>query len=176
MFDHGRAFVIHFSVLKGWIKQVRGQSLRIDAEHGPEGTSAGAAPFDDNVRNLARSVDSMLDSMSQSSFFKSSVSESWEPAVNVYEFDHRIVVCVDLAGVNPGEFEVQVERDVLHIKGQRNKPLVPDVSPDEQVCVHLMEIDSGRFHRKLTMPQNLDLRSSKAIYRNGLVWIVLPIS
>lgn len=128
--------------------------------------------FDDNVRDLVRSVESMMDGMSNSNYFRSSAGETWEPSVNVYELANQIVVCVELAGVNPGELDVQVEGDVLHIRGHRSKPVVPDVQ--ESVCVHQMEIDSGRFHRKLRMPGNLDPSGSKATYRNGMVWIMLP--
>lgn len=116
----------------------------------------------------------MMDGMSNSNYFRSSSGETWEPSVNVYELAQQIVVCVELAGVNPGELDVQVEGDVLHIRGQRSKPVIPDVH--EQVCVHQMEIDSGRFHRKLHMPGNLDPSGSKATYRNGMVWIMLPKS
>ena len=130
--------------------------------------------FDDNARDLIRSVESMMDGLSNSNYFRSSTGETWEPSVNVYELAQQIVVCVELAGVNPGELDVQVEGDVLHIRGQRSKPVIPDV--DEAVCVHQMEIDSGRFHRKLRMPGSLNLAGSKATYRNGMVWIVLPKS
>ena len=136
--------------------------------------SIRALPFEDNLRDLARGVESMMDGLSNASYFRSSVGESWEPSVNVYELADRIVVCVDLAGVNPGEFEVQVEGDVLHIRGHRSKPVIPGVV--DRVCVHLMEIDSGRFHRKIPMPGGLDPAAARANYRNGFVWIILPKS
>ncbi len=37
-----------------------------------------------------------------------------------------------------------------------------------------MEIDSGRFHREVPVPDDLDVAACKASYKNGYVWIILP--
>lgn len=128
--------------------------------------------LEDNFDEFARTMGAMIEGMSGPSYFRSSGRDSWDPPVNVYEMDDRLVICVELAGVRPDELDIQVDRGVLHIRGQRGKPVVPDARGD--IRVHLMEIDSGRFHRKIPVPPDLDIGASTANYKNGFVWVVLP--
>ena len=46
-------------------------------------------------------------------------------------------------------------------------------SPGPQ-SVHLMEIDSGSFTRKVEIPSNVDEGKIDATYRDGFLWVVLP--
>jgi len=128
--------------------------------------------LEDSFRELARSMDAMIDGVMGQDYFRSSARDSWDPALNVYEMPDKLVVCVELAGINPGDLDVQVENGVLHIRGHRPKPAVPDAC--EEISVHLMEIDSGRFHRKVPLPPDLDVDACTATYKNGYVWIVMP--
>jgi HSP20 family protein len=128
--------------------------------------------LEDNFDEMARTMEAMMEGMSGPTYFRSSGRDSWDPPVNVYELDDRLVICVELAGVRPNELDVQVDRGVLHIRGQRGKPVVPDAHGD--IRVHLMEIDSGRFHRKIPVPPDLDIGASSASYKNGFVWVILP--
>lgn len=130
------------------------------------------ASIEDSFHELAKSMDAMMDGLSGPDYFRSSGRDTWDPALNVYEMDDKFVVCVELAGIQPGEMDVQVEGGVLHIRGFRPKPTVPETTGE--IGVHLMEIDSGRFHRKIPIPASVDFESSKAHYKNGYVWIILP--
>ncbi len=128
--------------------------------------------IDDNFQQLSKSMQAMMEGISGPSYFGSSGRDSWDPPLNVYELSQEVVVCVELAGINPGDIELHVEDDILHIRGYRSKPVLPD--PSCEVGVHLMEIDSGKFHRKVPVPPNLDFSGCTANYRNGYVWIILP--
>lgn len=129
-------------------------------------------PFEDSFDELVKSMEAVMGSMSSPDFFSSSGRDSWDPKVNVYELKDRIVICVELAGIQPGELDVQVHEGILHIRGHRPKPTMPEEAGP--VGVHLMEIDSGKFHRKIPVPSNIDFDQSKANYKNGYVWISLP--
>ena len=128
--------------------------------------------IDDNLQELSKSMEAMMEGITAPSYFGSSGRDSWDPPVNVYEMSQELVVCVELAGIHPGDLDLQIEGEILHIRGHRNKPDIPD--PAREVSVHLMEIDSGRFHRKIPVPPNLDFSASTANYKNGYVWIILP--
>lgn len=128
--------------------------------------------LEDGFQELAKSMEAMMEGITGPDYFRSSGRDSWDPRLNMYEMADRLVLCVELAGIQPGELDVQVEGGVLHIRGQRGKPVVPDASGE--ISVHLMEIDSGKFHRKVSVPDNLDFSVCKASYKNGYVWIVLP--
>lgn len=128
--------------------------------------------LDDSFRELARSMGAMIDGVTGPDYFRSSARDSWDPQLNVYEMADKLVVCVALAGIQPGDLDVQVEQGILHIRGQRPKPSVPNAA--SEISVHLMEIDSGRFHRKIPVPADLDFDACTANYKNGYVWIILP--
>jgi HSP20 family protein len=128
--------------------------------------------MEESFQELAKSMEAMMDGIMGPSYFCSLGRDTWEPALNVYELHDRIVVCVELAGIQPGNLDVQGENGVLHIRGHRAKPDVPDASGE--ISVHLMEIDSGKFHRKVPVPPDVDFAASKASYKSGYVWITLP--
>lgn len=129
-------------------------------------------PLEDTFHQLAKSMEALIDGVMDPNYFRSSGRDSWDPRLNVYEMPDKLVVCVELAGIQPGELDVQVDKNILHIRGYRAKPAVPEVTGE--ISVHLMEIDSGRFHRKVAVPPDLDFAASRAHYKNGYVWIMLP--
>ncbi|MEZ6084192.1 MAG: Hsp20/alpha crystallin family protein [Phycisphaerae bacterium] len=130
------------------------------------------SPIEDSFDELVKSMEAVMGSMSSPHFFSSSGKDSWDPRVNVYEVPGQIVICVELAGIQPGELDVQVHEGILHIRGHRGKPNLPD--EDGPVGVHLMEIDSGKFHRKIPVPSDINFDQCKASYKNGYVWISRP--
>ena len=102
-------------------------------------------------------------------FFRFSPPDAWQPATNLYETEDRYVVCVDLAGVNREEIDVEVQQNVLVIQGQRESP-----RPQSKSKVHLMEIDHGNFRRTITIPSSVEMENIKARYVDGYLWVELP--
>lgn len=129
-------------------------------------------PIEDSFDKLVKSMEAVMGGMSSPHFFSSSGRDSWDPRVNVYELEDRIVICVELAGIQPGELDVQVHEGILHIRGHRGKPVVPN--EPGPIGVLMMEIDSGKFHRKIPVPSDINFDQSKANYKNGYIWISLP--
>lgn len=131
-------------------------------------THATEGSFD----HLIDQMDSMMDEMLNRNYFQSSGPDSWAPSLNIYETSDRYVVCVDLAGMNRESIDVRAEDQALRIRGTRPRPVIPD--PPEEVSVHLMEIDSGKFQRKVPIPADVDREAIGAQYRNGFLWITMP--
>lgn len=102
----------------------------------------------------------------------------WRPDINAYRYDDRIEICVDLAGVDKGDIQVEVLPLTVRIGGVRKAP-VPR-NDDEKAkggCrqVLAMEIESGRFGRELRLPVEIDPERVEARHKNGLLWIHLPL-
>lgn len=120
----------------------------------------------------------MLKEMQGQAFFRSRPSEAWKPRVNLYETANCFFVCVELAGVSEQELDVQAVPGVLTIRGVRGKPNLPECpvgGPQGcDVSVHLMEIDSGLFERKIPLPADVHVERISAVQRSGYLWIVLP--
>lgn len=99
----------------------------------------------------------------------------WRPALNAYRLADRFVICLDLAGVNRNDISVRAEPRRLSISGSRRPP-EPQRALDEPAHVLAMEIDEGSFHRVLELPEAIDPDQVTAVYRDGLLWITLPIA
>src|SRR6478672_381783 len=98
---------------------------------------------------------------------------SWTPAINVYAYADRFEVCMDLAGVDKREIQVEAESRRLSVSGHR---LAPGGSADEAPCkrILVMEIHDGPFARTLEFAEDLDTSRVEARQDNGWLWIVLP--
>ncbi len=101
--------------------------------------------------------------------------ESWTPPVNLYQVDGAIVVCVDLAGVDRRQIDLRIVPGKLTISGTRLAP-TPDRAASKGMRIVSMEIDHGKFSRTITIPDAVDIERSESEYRDGLLWIDLPLN
>ena len=93
----------------------------------------------------------------------------WTPSVDIYETVDAIVIALELAEVNIDDLVVDVERDVLTIKGER--PLSKETRPEQY---HLIERSYGPFSRSFTLPESVDSTGIKGNYRDGILTLRLP--
>lgn len=101
-----------------------------------------------------------------------SAEQVWTPAVNVYECGAALHVCVELAGVRRETMSVSVQSGRLTIEGRRE---VPEPEAAAAQCIREMEIDHGLFRRVLTLSDSIDHKTVKSEYRDGMLWIILPV-
>lgn len=127
----------------------------------------------DNFGQLAAHFRQMLNDLKGGQFFRSPSAPAWLPRVNLYESDEQFVVCVELPGMPREKIDVRVEDNILHIDGERCKPVLAE-GFEQSLSVHQMEIDSGRFSRCIAMPGGVNVDQISAIYKNGFLWILLP--
>lgn len=127
---------------------------------------------------LAEHVRSMLEEMHGRNYFRSHGPHTWTPRLNLYETVQHYVVCVELAGMPREEIDVRAEAGVLHIEGVRRKPEFPgecgEPPAPQDISVHAMEIDSGRFHRRVPIAEDVVIDKISAAYRHGYLWVFLP--
>lgn len=111
------------------------------------------------------------------SFSRFASTEAWSPAVNIYQLEDRLQVAVDLAGIERNRIDARVEPGRLLIRGVRPAPEPPhDPSEGAQpMRILTMEIDYGPFARSIAIPENVDLASVSSEYREGMLWITLPL-
>ena len=91
------------------------------------------------------------------------------PAMNVGTTPKSVEVYAFAPGVDPAAVEVQIEKGVLTIAGER-KP----VAPSEKAAVHIDERFAGRFRRVVTLPDDVDANAAAARYRDGVLHISIP--
>lgn len=101
-------------------------------------------------------------------------SPQWMPAINAWRCGNRFVICADLAGVDPQSISVRAEARRLLIAGNRPPPEPPH-EPEATPQTLAMEIDYGLFERILELPEPIDTSGVTAQYRDGLLWVNLPM-
>ena len=92
------------------------------------------------------------------------------PALNVGTTPEALEVFVFAPGLDPAGFEVQVERGVLTISGERPELTLPE---DGKSTVHIKERFSGRFRRVLSLPEDVDPDQVSAECRDGVLRVRL---
>ena len=122
-------------------------------------------------RDLFAEMDRLQRQMQQALEFSPSIrgfTRGGFPALNVAGTEDSAEVYAFAPGLDPASINVQVERGVLSISGERASA-VP--SERESASVHLNERFAGRFHRVVTLTEDLDPNNVQANYRNGVLHI-----
>jgi HSP20 family protein len=90
------------------------------------------------------------------------------PALNVGGTPQSVEIYVFAPGLDPAKFEVQIEKGVLTIAGERAPTLRRG---DEKLSVHIDERFDGRFRRVVSLPDDIDPNAVNAEYRDGVLHI-----
>ncbi len=93
------------------------------------------------------------------------------PAVDVYYLGDppRAVVRADLAGIDPGEVELEIRGRELVLAGLR-RPEAADGRVYQQV-----EIEHGPFRRVIGLGADVDADGARARYEQGVLIVELPL-
>ncbi len=98
------------------------------------------------------------------------------PALNVGSTPSSVEVYAFAPGMEPASIDVQLERGVLTLTGERaglaqaNGRKGAD-RPEERATLHLNERFEGRFRRVVSLPDDANPNSVSASYRDGVLHI-----
>ena len=97
------------------------------------------------------------------------VTSQWMPRVDIREEAHQFVLYADIPGVDPKDIEVQMDKGLLTIKGERSAE-----SASETERYSRIERMHGSFHRRFALPDSADPDGITASGHNGVLQIVIP--
>ncbi len=92
-----------------------------------------------------------------------------ELTIDVYQTAHDIVVQSMIAGVSPDNLSITITRDLITIKGKREKPR--GVTEDDYF---VRELYWGSFSRTISLPQEVEADEAEAMEKHGLLIIKMP--
>ena len=91
------------------------------------------------------------------------------PSADVLGDDDGVTVFMDVPGVPADKLDIELENDVLTVRGERSYPYA-----DNESAVRRTERGFGRFERSLRVPRGLDADSIEASLRDGVLTLHLP--
>lgn len=97
------------------------------------------------------------------------VTSQWTPRVDIREEPARFVIAADVPGVDPAEIEINMEKGILSIKGERK---VDNKSDSEKFT--RVERQHGIFYRRFALPDSADPDNISASGKHGVLEIVIP--
>jgi len=95
----------------------------------------------------------------------------WNPAVDIYDDEDKIVIKAELPGVDKKDIMVDLKGKVLTLKGERSHE-----NETKKDHYYRQERCYGKFERAFTLPANVDPDKIKADYKDGVLKIDIPKS
>jgi len=123
-------------------------------------------PFED-VGTLRRSMDRLFDDV----FTHDPVNAAWEPAVEMFETDHAVVVRAELPNIDPKQVDITVTNDTMTLKGESKHE-----QEEQGRNYYRRELRYGTFTRTLPLGTEVKSGDAKAVYKDGVLEIKIPKS
>jgi HSP20 family protein len=92
-----------------------------------------------------------------------------ELSVDVYQTPTHIVIKAMIAGVKPEDLDVSITRDMVTIRGKRERHTEGGSSD-----FFFQELYWGSFSRTIVLPQEVEIEEAEAVEKHGLLIIRLP--
>lgn len=99
------------------------------------------------------------------------LSEMMNVSMDVAETDQAFEVKMDLPGVKADDVDIQIDKNTLTVRGQRNEE---SEEKDEEKQFHRIERYSGSFSRSVVLPNSINEDETAAEFKDGVLKIMIP--
>jgi len=93
---------------------------------------------------------------------------SFVPAVDIYEDPKKVVLKLEVPGIEEKDLDVRVENNTLTVKGERKFE-----KEEKEENFHRIERRYGSFYRSFTLPSTVDTEHIGASYSAGVLKLEL---
>ncbi|HXR39978.1 MAG TPA: Hsp20/alpha crystallin family protein [Terracidiphilus sp.] len=93
---------------------------------------------------------------------------SFVPAVDIYEDAKKIVLKLEVPGIDEKDLDIRVEDHTLTVKGERKFE-----AEEKEQNFHRIERRYGSFFRAFTLPSTVDTENVQASYNAGVLKLEL---
>jgi HSP20 family protein len=122
-------------------------------------------PFRDVVA-LQNRVNSLFREMSEGD--SPLTTASFVPAVDIYEDPKKVVLKLEVPGMEEKDLDIRVENNTLTVKGERKFE-----KDEKEENFHRIERRYGSFYRAFTLPSTVDTENVGASYNAGVLKLEL---
>jgi|JI10StandDraft_1071094.scaffolds.fasta_scaffold2108528_1 HSP20 family protein len=96
-------------------------------------------------------------------------SAAWAPTVDITEGPEAITVHAELPGIAPDDVKIDLENNVLTLRGERRIEKKKD-----EGTAHRVERFYGSFSRQFLLPRTVDAEKIEADLKDGVLTVRLP--
>jgi HSP20 family protein len=93
---------------------------------------------------------------------------SFVPAVDIYEDPQKVVLKLEVPGIEEKDLDIRVENHTLTVKGERKFE-----KEEKEENFHRIERRYGSFYRAFTLPSTVDTENVGATYNAGVLRLEL---
>ena len=93
---------------------------------------------------------------------------SFVPAVDIYEDTQKVMLKLEVPGIDQKDLDVRIEDHTLTVKGERKFE-----SEEKEQNFHRIERRYGSFYRAFTLPNTVDTENVAASYNAGVLKLEL---
>ncbi len=95
-------------------------------------------------------------------------STAFVPPVDIYEDEHKVVLKLEIPGMQQENFDIQLENNTLSVRGERKFE-----QEEKEENFHRIERRYGSFYRAFTVPSTVNTEGVQASYDAGVLRIEL---
>ena len=93
---------------------------------------------------------------------------SFVPAVDIYEDAQKVMLKLEVPGIDQKDLDVRIENHTLTVKGERKFE-----AEEKEQNFHRIERRYGSFYRAFTLPNSVDTENVAASYNAGVLKLEL---
>ena len=101
--------------------------------------------------------------------FYTDQKKEWQPVVDIIKKDGKVIVTAELPGINKENISIDVNEDVLTLKGERKYE-----KEEKEADYYKKERVTGSFSRSFVLPSGVSTEEIIAEYKDGILKIEIP--
>ena len=129
----------------------------------------GRTRQDDPFWGLRRDMDRLFDDFFRGGVARQDEGQAMMPRIDVSETDNAIEVCAELPGVEEKDLDVQLNGDMLTIRGEKKSD-----REEKDKNYHVIERSYGSFARTIQLSFNAEPNKVQASFDKGVLTVTLP--
>lgn len=124
-------------------------------------------PFGD-LRTLRREMDDLWSRFLEGKPLAGFMPQGWAPSADISETKDKIIVKIDLPGLEAGDVQLSISGDLLTVKGEKKQE-----QEEKDEHHHYVERSYGAFQRSFRLPVEIDSDKVQAKFDKGVLRITL---